>query len=174
MEIRILIAVKVQETAHASLKILFLDKVSEKRIPVSLISYGCCNIYTYKVKSYSCFSSILFIPKYTSISHINSHPYFTSAIFFLSRGISSISIYLLLILNAIFHFFIRFNFELVTLTNQCWFLFRRRGRGRQETKSPNQETARSSVRSSMSDLSSAPGKDVPSECYFHQMLYNKR
>ncbi|XP_043474750.1 uncharacterized protein LOC122506557 isoform X2 [Leptopilina heterotoma] len=38
---------------------------------------------------------------------------------------------------------------------------KRRGRGRQETKSPNQETARSSVRSSMSDLSSAPGKEVP-------------
>ncbi|XP_033224925.1 uncharacterized protein LOC117177922 isoform X2 [Belonocnema kinseyi] len=38
---------------------------------------------------------------------------------------------------------------------------KRRTRGRQEVKSPNQETARSSVRSSTSDLSSANSKDVP-------------
>ena len=39
----------------------------------------------------------------------------------------------------------------------------RRMRTRQGVKSPAQETARSSVRSSMSDLSSAPSKDAPSE-----------
>ncbi|XP_032677759.1 uncharacterized protein LOC116847161 isoform X3 [Odontomachus brunneus] len=39
---------------------------------------------------------------------------------------------------------------------------KRRMRGWQEMKSPTQETARSSVRSSMSDLSSGPSKDMPS------------
>ncbi|XP_029662590.1 uncharacterized protein LOC115235144 isoform X2 [Formica exsecta] len=38
---------------------------------------------------------------------------------------------------------------------------KRRTRGWQEMKSPTQETARSSVRSSMSDLSSGPSKDIP-------------
>ncbi|XP_017878019.1 uncharacterized protein LOC108623762 [Ceratina calcarata] len=38
---------------------------------------------------------------------------------------------------------------------------KRRARGRQEMKSPIQETARSSVRSSLSDLSSGPPKDAP-------------
>ncbi|XP_025152471.1 uncharacterized protein LOC105187026 isoform X4 [Harpegnathos saltator] len=38
---------------------------------------------------------------------------------------------------------------------------KRRMRGWQEMKSPTQETARSSVRSSMSDLSSGPSKDMP-------------
>ncbi|XP_076174563.1 toucan isoform X2 [Ptiloglossa arizonensis] len=38
---------------------------------------------------------------------------------------------------------------------------KRRIRGRQEMKSPTQETARSSVRSSLSDLSTGPGKDAP-------------
>ncbi|XP_011634222.1 uncharacterized protein LOC105425237 [Pogonomyrmex barbatus] len=38
---------------------------------------------------------------------------------------------------------------------------KRRMRGWQEMKSPTQETARSSVRSSMSDLSSGPSKDIP-------------
>lgn len=38
---------------------------------------------------------------------------------------------------------------------------KRRTRGWQEMKSPMQETARSSVRSSMSDLSSGPSKDIP-------------
>ncbi|XP_071561547.1 uncharacterized protein Toc isoform X2 [Temnothorax nylanderi] len=38
---------------------------------------------------------------------------------------------------------------------------KRRMRGWQEMKSPMQETARSSVRSSMSDLSSGPSKDLP-------------
>ncbi|XP_012533866.2 uncharacterized protein LOC105835289 [Monomorium pharaonis] len=38
---------------------------------------------------------------------------------------------------------------------------KRRLRGWQEMKSPTQETARSSVRSSMSDLSSGPSKDMP-------------
>ncbi|XP_054003471.1 nucleoprotein TPR isoform X1 [Hylaeus anthracinus] len=37
---------------------------------------------------------------------------------------------------------------------------KRRIRGRQEMKSPTQETARSSVRSSLSDLSTGPGKDA--------------
>ncbi|XP_034174437.1 toucan isoform X3 [Osmia lignaria lignaria] len=37
---------------------------------------------------------------------------------------------------------------------------KRRLRGRQETKSPTQETARSSVRSSLSDLSTGPSKDA--------------
>nr|XP_031845171.1 uncharacterized protein LOC116432429 isoform X2 [Nomia melanderi]XP_031845172.1 uncharacterized protein LOC116432429 isoform X2 [Nomia melanderi]XP_031845173.1 uncharacterized protein LOC116432429 isoform X2 [Nomia melanderi]XP_031845174.1 uncharacterized protein LOC116432429 isoform X2 [Nomia melanderi]XP_031845176.1 uncharacterized protein LOC116432429 isoform X2 [Nomia melanderi]XP_031845177.1 uncharacterized protein LOC116432429 isoform X2 [Nomia melanderi]XP_031845178.1 uncharacterize len=36
----------------------------------------------------------------------------------------------------------------------------RRTRGRQDTKSPTQETARSSVRSSLSDLSTGPNKDA--------------
>lgn len=43
------------------------------------------------------------------------------------------------------------------------FLNLRRMRGWQEMKSPTQETARSSVRSSMSDLSSGPSKDLPSK-----------
>lgn len=43
------------------------------------------------------------------------------------------------------------------------FLNLRRMRGWQEMKSPTQETARSSVRSSMSDLSSGPSKDMPSK-----------
>ncbi|KOC70098.1 hypothetical protein WH47_08359 [Habropoda laboriosa] len=38
---------------------------------------------------------------------------------------------------------------------------KRRIRGRQELKSPVQETARSSVRSSLSDLSTGPSKDAP-------------
>ncbi|KZC09012.1 Microtubule-associated tumor suppressor 1, partial [Dufourea novaeangliae] len=38
---------------------------------------------------------------------------------------------------------------------------KRRIRGRQEVKSPTQETARSSVRSSLSDLSTGPSKDAP-------------
>ncbi|XP_076672560.1 toucan isoform X2 [Andrena cerasifolii] len=38
---------------------------------------------------------------------------------------------------------------------------KRRMRGRQEMKSPTQETARSSVRSSLSDLSTGPSKDAP-------------
>lgn len=39
----------------------------------------------------------------------------------------------------------------------------RRIRGRQEIKSPIEETARSSVRSSLSDLSTGPSKDAPSK-----------
>lgn len=39
----------------------------------------------------------------------------------------------------------------------------RRIRGRQEIKSPIEETARSSVRSSLSDLSTGPSKDASSK-----------
>jgi len=45
-------------------------------------------------------------------------------------------------------------------------------RGWQEMKSPTQETARSSVRSSMSDLSSGPSKDMPSK--WDRYLYLRR
>jgi len=54
-------------------------------------------------------------------------------------------------------FFLYLNYMLDMLFNF------RRMRGWQEMKSPTQETARSSVRSSMSDLSSGPSKDMPSK-----------